>query len=98
MSDFFNRIKVQRRVIQIVNSSKLQFQIAGLSLSSIKKWAHDNSIEENSDIYTHLLLISSKLFFLSNKSQEQISEDYQMVIRDVKECVEILEINHKNWL
>lgn len=98
MSDFLNRIEVQRRVIKLVNSSNLQYQITGLSLSSIKKWAHDNKIEENSDIYNHLLLISSKLFFLSNKSQEQISEDYKMASIDVNECVNKLETNHKRWL
>jgi hypothetical protein len=98
MSDFLNRIEVQRRVIKLVNNSKLTCHLTGLSLSSIKKWAYDNSIEEDTDIYNHLLLISSKLFFLSNKSQEQISEDYKMASIDVNECVNKLETIHKNWL
>lgn len=83
MSDFLNRIEVQRRVVKLINNSRLTYQLSGLSTNSLKKWASDNNIEEKSDVYNHLLLISSKLFFLSNRSQEQISEDYKMISADI---------------
>lgn len=98
MSDFLNRIEVQRRVIKIINNSRLTYQLSGLSINSLRKWAMDNKIEEKTDIYNHLLLISSKLFLLSNKSQEQISEDYKMISIDINECVNKLETNYKSWL
>ncbi|KAA6334966.1 hypothetical protein EZS27_016774 [termite gut metagenome] len=92
MSDFLNRIDLQRKVIKIVNKSVYKFQISGLSIMSIKKWKEENRINNDNDIFQLLILISSKLFFLSNKSQEQITEEYKNLTLEVSGFVNQLEL------
>jgi hypothetical protein len=90
MNEFNNRIDIQRRVIKIVNSSNLKHQISGLSRNSIERWVKENNIvdEEKSKI---LKDISSKLFFLGTKSQEQITEDYKNKSIEVSNLIDELE-------
>lgn len=83
MSEFLNRIDLQREVIKIVNEGKQKFKISGLSIKAIEKWQNENQVSSNSEILNVLKIISGKLYFLSNKSQEQITEDYQNLSREV---------------
>ncbi len=77
MNEFNNRIDLQRQVIKIVNSSNFKYQISGLSKNSIERWVKENRIIdlEKSNLLNE---ISSQLFFLGTKSQEQITEDYKI--------------------
>lgn len=93
MSEFLNRIDLQRITIKIVNEShKYRFQISGLSSKAIDRWKDENKIDRDSDIYKMLSLISGKLFFLSNKSQEQISEEYKELSNDINHYIAQLKI------
>jgi hypothetical protein len=49
------------------------------------------------EVATILLRISSKLFFLSTKSQEQVTEDYRLLSREIRSLGRQLEeaINRK---
>ncbi|TLV00402.1 hypothetical protein [Dyadobacter luticola] len=94
MDEFLNRIAAQRAVINIVNGGrKFVFPLVGLSLKSIERWRHENSIGENSEILIILNLISAKLFFLANKSQEQITKEYRLLSKNVSELIEHLNQN-----
>lgn len=90
MNEFNNRIDMQRRVIKIVNSCNFKHQISGLSRNSIERWVNENNIldEKKSNI---LKEISSKLFFLGTKSQEQITDDYKNKSIEVSELISELE-------
>ena len=84
MSEFQNRIEAQRRVLAIVNSSKgFSEQLLGLSAKSLERWARVNSLAVNDPILGKLTEISASLFFLASKSQEQITEDYQLLLTKV---------------
>lgn len=92
MNEFNNRIELQREVIKIVNNGGFEFQITGLSKNSIQRWLIDNKIDTESEITKLLYKISSKLFFLANKSQEQITETYKNLSIDVSSLVQDLRI------
>ena len=38
MSDFLNRITVQRKVIKLINNPPSKFQLSGLSSNAIAQW------------------------------------------------------------
>lgn len=78
MSEFNNRISAQRDALKIVNGSGL-FVEALLSLTekAIDRWSRNNKVGEHDAIVTLLKSMSGTLFFLANKSQEQVTEDYK---------------------
>lgn len=99
MDEFLNRITAQREVINIVNKEgKINFPLVGLSSKSIERWQFENSIPNNSELIKILYLISSKLFFLANKSQEQITDEYKLLSKSVSELINYLSDNIKKWL
>ncbi|KAA9332774.1 hypothetical protein [Adhaeribacter soli] len=99
MNEFLNRITAQREVIKIINKQNENiFPLAGLSAKSLERWKIDNSISEESELMKTLYLISSKLFFLANKSQEQITNDYRLLSKSVRKLITHLQENIKNWL
>ena len=99
MDEFLNRITAQRKVINIVNKEeKIVFPLVGLSTKSMERWKLENSISNDSDLMKVLFLISSKLFFLANKSQEQITDEYKLLSKSISELINHLNQNIKNWL
>jgi len=90
MNEFNNRIDLQREVIKIVNSRGYSYQITGLSQGAINRWLMDNKLDSESDLTKLLISISKKLFFLANKSQEQITNSYKKLSADVSNLVENL--------
>jgi len=98
MDEFLNRITAQRKVIKIVNMEyQNSFQLVGLSSKSLERWKFENSISDDSQLLQSLYLISSKLFFLANKSQEQITSDYRMLSKSVSDLIIHLNDNIKSW-
>lgn len=91
MKEFNNRIELQREVIKIVNNSTFENQITGISKKAIERWVMDNNVPVNSKSIKLLYLISSKLFFLANKSQEQITENYRKIKSNISEIVNELK-------
>lgn len=100
MSEFYNRVSVQRDVIKIVNKTALfSFPLNGLTQESIKSWIDLNKVE-NERIINIIYHISEKMMLLANKSQEQITEEYSLLSYDVaqdmlrlKEGLKLLENN-----
>lgn len=85
MTEFNNRIAAQRRILQLVNqASGLDEELFGLSSGAIRRWATANRIADGDALHELLTKAAAKLFFLSNKSQEQITEDYQAISAEVK--------------
>lgn len=87
MGDFLNRIDTQRKVIKIINNYNYKIHLTGLTIKAIEKWRFENNIEKEAECIKILMYISSKLFFLSNKSQEQITEDYKRVSIEINEFI-----------
>nr|MBP9604703.1 hypothetical protein [Chromatiaceae bacterium] len=77
MSEFNNRIATQRNILLKVNGVKWAEELFGLSSGAIIRWARINNLGEKSELVILIDEAAEKLFFLSNKSQEQITEEYK---------------------
>ncbi len=93
MSEFNNRIDAQRRILRLVNSSrKLQEELFGLSSGALERWASVNRFDEHDPLMVLLKRAAAKLFFLSNKSQEQITDEYQSLSDEVASLTEQIRL------
>lgn len=78
--EFNNRISAQRRLLQVINKKPWQEEdLFGLSYKAIERWIAANRLDPKLPIVGMVKEVSNKLFFLANKSQDQISEQYKMV-------------------
>lgn len=78
MNEFNNRIDAQRAVLEIINGSDYSNEeLFGLSQKAIDRWVVKNDLDSNSEIIKLVENIAGKLFFLANKSQQQVTEDYK---------------------
>tara|TARA_Y100000310_G_scaffold63013_1_gene58299 strand:+ start:8339 stop:8665 length:327 start_codon:yes stop_codon:yes gene_type:complete len=80
MSEFNNRISAQRDALKIVNGSGLFMEfLLSLTEKAIERWSKDNELNAQDPIISLLKSMSDSLFFLANKSQEQVTEDYKVL-------------------
>lgn len=80
MSEFNNRIAAQRKILQLVNGrNSVSEELFGLSQKAIDRWVLVNHIDSESRLVSLIKEASAKLFFLANKSQEQVTEEYKAV-------------------
>jgi hypothetical protein len=85
MDEFNNRMDVQRQVLQTVNQQhSWTEELVGLSKKAIERWLHVNQVQSSSEVATTLFQISGKLFFLSSKSQEQVTEEYRSLSLEIQ--------------
>jgi hypothetical protein len=91
--EFNDRVAAQRSILRVVNSVQWPCeQLFGLSSKAIDRWATANKLDFGSRVMSLLRQVSAKLFFLANRSQEQISEEYQIVRSEIiAMCNEIEE-------
>lgn len=93
--EFNSRVDLQREVIKIVNRWNPKIQLTGLSKAAIENWCSVNNLADQ-NLKNSLIKISEKLFFIANKSQDQISEEYKNlqfnVRRDIDDLKEFLLI------
>lgn len=83
MSEFNNRIAAQRDILLVVNSRKQNEELFGLSSGAIDRWTAANHLQPNSALPCLIRQAAAKLFFLSNKSQEQITQEYRSLSSEV---------------
>ena len=84
MYDFLNRVDAHRSVLELVNSIEWPNEpLMSLSKGSIIRWVEVNEIVQKKKLNSLLLKVSEKLFFLANRSQEQITEDYKVLSIEV---------------
>lgn len=75
--EFNNRISAQRAILRTVNQGfPGREQLFGLSSKAIDRWVSINCIAPSEKIVGLLREASSQLFFLANKSQQQVSDGY----------------------
>ena len=93
MSEFNNRIAAQRQILQVVNRKQWEKEeLLGLSRKAIERWISVNRIHPESRLVELVGTASSKLFFLANKSQEQISDEYKMISREIMDISREIEL------
>lgn len=91
--EFNNRISAQRNILRVINRKSWPMEaLFGLSSKAIDRWVAVNRIDSNSAIVNMIKDVSAKLFFLANKSQDQVSEQYRLVRQEIiNACKEIRE-------
>ena len=89
--EFNNRIDAQREVISIVNKLDWQEELFGLSSGGIARWVQSNRIPVGDQLHALVIRAAEKLFFLANKSQEQITEEYRTLSIEVEELIRQIE-------
>ena len=91
MNELNNRIDTQRAVLKLVNGShKYHESLLSLSSQAINRWASDNRIGQDCKEVELLMKISGRLFFLANKSQEQVTEEYGKLSDRVNNTINLL--------
>jgi hypothetical protein len=97
MSEFNNRISAQRDALKIINGSGLFVEsLLSLTEKAIERWSRNNKVDAHDSIITLLKSLSGTLFFLANKSQEQITEDYKDLSEKVSSQLSNLELEIAN--
>jgi len=97
MSEFNNRIGAQRDALKIVNGSGLFVEpLLSLTEKAIDRWSGNNKVDALDSIIILLKSMSGTLFFLANKSQEQVTEDYKVLSDKVSKQLSNLELEVAN--
>jgi hypothetical protein len=89
-AEFNSRVDLQREVIKILNKKYFKNQLNGLSRPALDSWFVNNHISDDS-LKNSLITISEKLFFIANKSQDQITEEYKDLQISIKSNIEDLK-------
>lgn len=84
MSEFNNRIAAQRDILLLINSASWNEELYGLSSGAVERWINVNHINKQNALIQLIQEAASKLFFLSNKSQEQITDEYRELSKEVQ--------------
>jgi len=92
MSEFNNRIAAQRDILGCINRKNWNEELFGLSSGAIDRWVNVNGINSDSVLIILVKKSAEKLFFLSNKSQEQITEDYKILSSEVSVLTENIQL------
>lgn len=78
MNEFNNRIDAQRNILRIVNKRNWRTEeLSGLSNKAINRWMVANQVDASSRLAQLIRTAGQALFFLANKSQEQITDEYK---------------------
>ncbi|PKM10580.1 MAG: hypothetical protein CVV13_12385 [Gammaproteobacteria bacterium HGW-Gammaproteobacteria-3] len=83
----------QRDILLLINSANWNEEFYGLSSGAIERWVNANQIKRQSALIQLTQEAASKLFFLSNKSQEQITEEYRELSQEVRSLAD--KIKHE---
>jgi hypothetical protein len=91
--EFNNRIAAQRAVLRVVNHKQWTGeQLFGLSSKAIDRWIVSNHLEPSSQIVRLVKEIAAKMFFLANRSQEQISDEYIVIRAEIIAACDVIRI------
>lgn len=87
MNEFNNRIDAQRHIVDTINRKHTATEeLFSLSRNAVDRWLSVNRIDPESPLARLIAAASGKLFFLANKSQEQVSPEYRSASAEV-ECL-----------
>jgi len=91
--EFNNRIAAQRAILRVINrKSWSSEQLFGLSSKASDRWVSVNHIESGSELVKLIRDVSAKMFFLANKSQEQVSDEYTAVRVEIAAACDAIRI------
>ncbi|KWD66690.1 MULTISPECIES: hypothetical protein [Burkholderia] len=88
MSEFNNRIDAQRVILSLVNGKRWNEELYGLSKGAIDRWIRVNGIDPSAELACTVFESAEKLFFLANKSQEQVTDEYRLLSVEVSKLTQ----------
>lgn len=88
MIEFNNRIDAQRVILNLVNQRGWKEELYGLSSGAIDRWVRANEINPSADLACAVYESANKLFFLANKSQEQVTDEYRLLSGEIHELTQ----------
>lgn len=91
MIEFNNRIAAQRKILSVVNAAPWSEELFGLSHGALERWIENNRLSRSEPLVRLLHNAASKLFFLANKSQEQVTEEYKLHSAEVSRITAQIE-------
>jgi hypothetical protein len=92
MNEFNNRIEAQRKLLQLVNQGGWKSEeLFGLSAKAIERWVVVNRLDPNAKLVQLVRVAAAKMFFLANKSQEQVSEEYRTASDEIFEIADAIK-------
>lgn len=83
MTEFGDRMRAQRSLLQVVNATPWPEALVGISNHAIDRWAGRGGISPDSEVVALLREASERMGFLANRSQMQVTEEYGRVWREV---------------
>jgi hypothetical protein len=90
--EFNNRVAAQRAILRVVNRQPWRNeQLFGLSSKAIDRWILVNRLDPDSPLVALVKNVSAKLFFLANKSQEQVTDEYTAVRAEIVAACDAIE-------
>lgn len=92
MTEFNNRIAAQREILLTVNNAHWREELYGMSSGAIDRWLLANNVDRCSRLVSLLLEAAGKLFFLANKSQEQVTAEYRLRSSEVSGLTEEIRL------
>lgn len=92
MTEFNTRIAAQRKILEIVNGHTWKEELFSLASKAIERWLNRNYIDENTEVAMLVREAGAKLFFLANKSQEQVTEDYRSLVYELSTLCSSLKV------
>jgi hypothetical protein len=91
MSEFNDRVAAQRAVLRVVNRIQWKEPLFSLSSRAITRWVMENRLDPNLSMIQLITKVSSALFFLANRSQEQVTDEYRAKSAEVRRLTAMLE-------
>jgi hypothetical protein len=89
--EFYDRVAAQRAILRVINRKRWTTeQLFGLSSKAIDRWVSVNHGDPSSRLVKLVRDVSARLFFLANKSQEQISDEYAAVRAEIATAYEAI--------
>lgn len=93
MSEFNNRMEAQRHILKTINKFPgWAEELYGLSRKAIERWVGSNHLDSSSPLVLSVNSASEALFFMANKSQEHITDEYAKVVRRIDSISYQIEI------
>ena len=92
MDEFVGRMATQRHVLEIINTRlETGEKLYGLSSKAIDRWAADHQLAPQAKILQMLKHVSGELFFMATRSQEPVSEEYELRRKNILDAVSAIE-------
>jgi hypothetical protein len=88
-NSFNNRMDAQREFLKIVNARRTGMEpLLALSRGAIDRWVVTNRMAQDDNLLALVQKAGEALFFLANKSQEQITTEYKQASGDFAALIE----------